>query len=143
MKNRPIRLAAILFALVIANFHALANQTQTEDIELSGVVRQTLSNYKENGLSGLVVLSQNCYRVQRPSLRCVQLDIAASQIDLQFAESIGIKRHPYFEPGPFFQRATPVFVRSGMNMQQANAYLTRATEKISRLISFQTDMSHP
>lgn len=138
MKNRQIFLVAILFALVVANFHAVANQPRTEDAELSGVVRQALSNYKKNGLSGLVAQSQNCYRMERPSLRCVQLDIAASQIDLQFAESIGIQRHPYYEPGPFFQRATPVFVSSGMNMQQANAFLARATDKISRLISLQT-----
>ena len=45
---------------------------------------------------------------------------------------MGIGRHPYYEPDAFFQRATPVFVNAGMTVQQANAYLLRTTEFVSR-----------
>lgn len=140
--NRSTRIGMLFLVLATANFHAAATDSEPNDSELSRVVRQTLEIYKENGLSGLIALSQDCFNTPKPSLRCVQIDIAASRLDAVFAASMGIHQHPYYEPDSFFKRATPVFVSSGLNMQQANNYLTDATEEISHLISVQTMERH-
>jgi len=123
--------AAAVFILALGTFGASASEPEANDARLSEVVRQTEATYQESGLAGLIALSETCFSAPRPTLACVEMDIAASQIDASFATNMGIHRHPYYEPDAFFRRATPVFVNAGMNMQQANAYLLRTTEFVS------------
>jgi hypothetical protein len=142
MGNRSKVVIATFFMLAIAIFNSSAGSFESNDSELSEVVRQTQAIYKENGLSGLIALSKDCFSAPKPNLRCVQMDIAASMIDAKFAKLMGIRQHPYYEQDSFFQRATPIFVRSGMSMQQSNEYLANTAEIISRKISAQAMKEH-
>lgn len=107
---------------------------EPNDSDISGVVQKTLTVYGENGLAGLISVSQSCYKAETNKLKCIEFDITASQIDSGFARSMGVNRNAYYADNQFFTRATPVFVNSGMNMQQSNTYINVATKKISRLL---------
>lgn len=117
MRKFPLMAAFLVAAVLLPAF--AQDRPQLADM----AARQTHALYKSGGLTALKINSQDCHKYLLDKFYCIYLDTAAQQIDRSFAEAAGFPVDPYFGADQFLERAGPILIDSGMNMQDANDFL--------------------
>jgi hypothetical protein len=104
------------------------------------VTNKTVKIYSENGMSGLIAETEECYRDAKENpLDCVHLDLASRHIDqLMVAgaakQGVAFPKIDFFEDELFGRRVMPVFMQANMDMEASNEYLRLVTPVINRLV---------
>ena len=91
--------------------------------------------YKETGMSGLIIKTQECYEQNTKNLfYCVYIDLASRRIDQVFVESMNFPPNEFFSDEQFGSRVVPVLASANMNMDVSNKYLMIVTPEINSLV---------
>jgi hypothetical protein len=108
--------------------------------DLKKAARSSVATYKKGGMSGLISVTQDCYkRVGKNKFYCVYLDLASRRIDQLMVEGAamrGIKfpKNEFFDDEEFGPRVAGVFNKANMSMDDANEYLAKVTPIINKLV---------
>jgi len=116
---------------------AVAHPRTAADVErdLTKAAKTSVAIYRSNGMSGLIVKTEECYKnLDKHQFYCVYLDLASRHIDQDFLAGTNFPPTEFFADEQFGARVGPVFVKTNMDMQQANAYLAEITPIINKLV---------
>ena len=89
----------------------------------------SVSTYKQYGVSGLISLSEDCYKKRPPNPYCTYVDLAARQIDLTMAQAYGLPSNDFFDREALLNRVTPTLESLKIPPEKWGDYLD-ATEDI-------------
>ncbi len=111
----------------------VGNFVQVAKYDNSKMVRSTLINslkiYKNAGMSGLIVYSQDCYRSLNSggSLNdlktCALIDIFSQKLDTSTTKKLHVENEPYFAVDNFHKRIGPSFKALELTREQTNQHL--------------------
>jgi hypothetical protein len=94
-----------------------------------------VDTYTENGMSGLIGKSQECFKLlAKRGLECVAIDLASRHIDNLAVSQMKFPATDYFTNGPFGARVGPAFRQAGMDMQMANQLLQVLTPMVNQAV---------
>ena len=92
--------------------------------EIGGVASSAVSTYKQQGMAGLVSMSQDCWKnVSRMEFKCLRIDMAARYIDRQAGGGSAFPLNPYFDDDAFGKRAWALFEKRNADVNEANGYM--------------------
>lgn len=92
--------------------------------EVSSVASVAWSTYQNEGMSGLQMLSQECWQdVDRQGFKCLRIDMAARHIDRRAGGGTAFPLNPYFGNQELAKRVWPFFDRNNADRNEASDYL--------------------
>ncbi len=134
---RPTSAVFIAIAMTITAV-ANAQQQRTEEqilADLMKAARVSVATYRATGMSGLIGKSKDCYkRLSKFKYYCVYLDLAARRIDQLGGAGTRFPPTEYFDDVQFGERTEEIFLRSSMNREQANEYLSDVAPVVNKFV---------
>lgn len=128
-------LASIM--MVVATV-ANAQQQRTEEqfaADLIKAVKVSVATYRANGVSGLIGKSKECHKqMSKYKFYCIYIDIAARRVERLGGAGLVFPSESYFQDANFAERAARIFMRSNMNPEQADEYLSSLTPVVNKLV---------
>ncbi len=88
--------------------------------------KQSIALYRNGGITAMKLNSQDCHKYILDKFYCVYLDAVAQQIDRAVVDDLKLPRDSYFDSEQMLERAGPVLIEAGMNMQDANVFLRQS-----------------
>ncbi|MBX9899407.1 MAG: hypothetical protein K2Y28_01370 [Burkholderiaceae bacterium] len=87
------------------------------------VAQKAFSIYREGGMSGLMIESQNCWKENNVNKLCLYHDFASFRIEQLVIVGTSIPPHEYFSSNKIQDRSGEFFVKNFRNKDDANAYM--------------------
>jgi len=126
-EERLMNRIAIALACTLLTATASAAGTDAQQKianEIGGVASSAVSAYKQQGMAGLVSMSQDCWKnVSRMEFKCLRIDMAARYIDRQAGGGSAFPLNPYFDDDAFGKRAWALFEKRNADVNEANGYM--------------------
>ncbi len=129
-----IRLAIVVVVLMVTatSYARTAKEMQKE---MNDAVSTVLKIYKNEGMSGLINFTSQCYnQTKNNEFVCVYIDLASRYLDQMMVEQNKLPPTEFFGDELFGPRIFGVFVNKNMDEAKSNEYLRAATPTINKLV---------
>ncbi len=129
-------LMAVSLSLISTTFNVAHAQSQNEiRMEMDKAASIAVNAYKEGGISGLVIESQECYKKHKsPAYYCLYLDVASRHIDDIFSAALNIQPTPYFSGDQWSSRIVTVLMDAEMDDKTAKKYLETIIHSLKNMV---------
>lgn len=135
MKLKQFFVLSLFISTGILQNSAHARTQEEVARDLAKATDTAVATYEEQGMSGLIIKTQDCYKKNTKNLfYCVYLDLASRRIDQVFVEAMHFPPNDFFADEQFGSRVGPVFSGANMDMDTANQYLASVTPVINNLV---------
>lgn len=126
---------SLYLSVVILQNSAYARSPAEVARDLAKASDAAVSTYSKEGMSGLIVKTQECYERNTGNLfYCVYLDMASRHVDQIVIEVMRFPPNEFFVDESFLSRVGPVLIGAKMDMNAANQYLATVTPVINNLV---------
>jgi hypothetical protein len=126
---RPF-LKLLTFSLIFSPLSLYASALAATDRDAKSAYDQSMKIYKRDGMTGLVINSQNCHAKSKNKIKCVYLDIIGLRLDMAIVEPMGMPRHPYFETDAVLERTDAVLKAAGVSKNDRPELFGKILEKV-------------
>lgn len=139
MKTNNALLCAVAIFMIIASYDVLAQNMSDQDINLMMGASKAIESYKDGGITGVVIESEDCYEKVKTSLVnqqniefCIAVDLGGFFIDYSMTRLNNFPRTEYFTDQEAFNRIHSILKRTGISKtsQDTQSYINNRNQKV-------------